>query len=43
MIVVLGGEGRDQANFERHAERLKREFAGKFWQADRHCASGRTA
>ncbi len=32
MIVVLGGEGRDQANFERHAERLKREFAGKFWQ-----------
>lgn len=30
MIVVLGGEERDRANFERHAERLQKEFGSAF-------------
>ncbi len=30
MIVVLAGEGRDHANFQRHIERLRREFGSRF-------------
>ena len=32
LIVVLGGEERDHANFQRHADRLRKEFSSHFFQ-----------